>query len=64
MASGCLSLGVQSRKGEPTELMPLSSSISNPSTCSWRRWTRWETGPHSEAGVGPSLLAPRSLQPQ
>lgn len=40
------------------------SPVSAHSTCFWRRWTRWETGPlRSEAGVGRSPPRPHPWDP-
>lgn len=42
----------------------LLSPMSARSTCSWRRWTRWETGPlRSEARAGRSPPRPHSWDP-
>ena len=71
MALGCLSLraggtvlGVQSRKRRAQRCKGIFlHPLPPPSTCSLRKWMRWETGLQSEAGAGLSLPCPGSLQP-
>ena len=49
---GCSSLGVPRRKRRAQRRQGLCfHPLATPSTCFWRRWTKWETGLQSEAGA-------------
>ena len=64
VALGCSSLGVRSRERRAERRQGLRfHPFATPSTCFWRRWTKWETGLQSEAGAARGPCRRRGTEP-